>query len=189
MKKLKTNIIVLVGLCLLSLSTVNAQINLPKNNSIKNVELKKNSIEDLKFSVAPIDGIIGELIDGRYQIYWTKNNGVVCCFKTVKEAVNLFPKKNLKYVTGGRYGFVFAETANGDIGNKIADAHIAFRKQNSTITHYAHTSKAGHYRIALLPGKYIVSLKHKGYSNYTTYPGFSVVYNKFSTFNIPIKKL
>ncbi len=44
-------------------------------------------------------------------------------------------------------------------------------------------------KIALLPGKYVVTIKHKGYKSYSTAPGFSIVTDKFETFNIPLKGL
>ncbi len=130
---MKTRITFFAAIFMLTQISVKAQINLPKNKAVKSIELNKGVKPNLKLSTALIDGIIGELIDGRYQIYWTANSGVVCCFKTIKEALNTYPKKNLKYVDSGFAGGVYQETSNGGIGQEIPNASIGFRKQNSII--------------------------------------------------------
>jgi len=190
MKNLKTKTTLLAALFMLSIISINAQLTPPKTTTIKNIELKKETqYKDLKYSIASIDGIIGELLDGRYQIYWTKNSGVVCCFKTVKEVVYAYPKRNLKYATGGNQGFVYQETANSGIGKRIPNAKIAFKNANSTVVHFVHADKNGNYKIGLLPGKYLVTIKRKGYKSYSTAPGFTVINKKFSTFNFPLQKI
>ena len=185
MKNLKITTIVIF---LLGVTCVNAQFTAPKNKKATNLELKKGIKTDLTYNLNPIDGIIGERIDGRYQIYWTKNSGVYCCAKTVKEALNAYPQKNLRYVASGNQGYVYEETSNGGIGKKIPNAHIAFKNVKNSVVHYAHTNKYGNYKIALLPGKYIVRITHKGYKLYTTAPGFSIIYNNYKTFNIPLQR-
>jgi len=188
MKNLKTKITIVIALFMLSTISISAQFTLPKTTTIKDIELKKGQYKDLKMLPSVnYDGYISQTLDGRYIIHWLKDGGVACCFNTIKEALN--SNKKLIVATGGNQGFVYQETANGGVGKKISDAHIAFRRQNSTVAHYAHTNKYGRYKMGLLPGKYIVSIKHKGYKSYTTAPGFTVINKKFATFIIPLKKI
>ncbi len=186
---MKTKISMLLLLFMVSIISVHAQINVPNKTTIKNTQIKNNLKPNLTYSLKPIDGIIGQRLDGRYQIYWVNNDGEYCCAKTLKEAVNTYPKKNLKYVTSGNRGFVYEETANGSIGKKISNVHIAFKNIKNNVTHYAHTNKYGNYKIALLSGKYIVSIQQKGYKNYTTAPSVTVIQNKLRKYNIPLQKL
>ncbi len=136
-KNLKTKITLVVAVFMLSIIGVNAQINLPKNNTIKNVELKNNKY------------------------------------------------KNLKLITGGKQGFVYEEN---NLGKKIPNAEIIFKSEDGKITKKANTDSNGRYKITLKPARYVVTIKYYGYTSYSTAPGFSVVNEKFSTFNIPLKK-
>lgn len=134
---MKTITTLLAALLILSISNINAQINVPKNNRVKDIELKK----------------------GQY--------------------------KDLKLITGGNQGYVYQENS---IDKKIPNAEIIFTSEDGTSTQKVKTDSYGNYKIRLKPARYVVSIIHKGFRSYSTAPGFSVVNDKFSTLNIPLKK-
>ncbi len=97
--------------------------------------------------------------------------------------------KDLKFITSGKQGYVYQETANGGVGKKIPNAEIIFKSEDGRTTQKIITDNYGRYKILLKPARYIVTIKHKGYIYYSTASGFSVVNKKIGTFNIPLKKL
>ena len=97
--------------------------------------------------------------------------------------------KDLKLITGGKQGFVYAETANHGIGKKLANVQLTFKSEKGGRIQKIKTNKYGNYKILLKPGRYIVTAKHPKYRFYSTAPGFSVVNSTFGTFNIPLQKL
>ncbi len=139
---MKTKNILLVLLFTLSITSINAQIKLPKNNTVKNTTFNKTD-----------------------------------------------RLKNLKLITGGNQGFVYVETANHSVGKKLANVEITFKSEKGGRIQKVKTNKYGNYKILLKPGRYIVTAKHPKYRSYSTAPGFSVVNNKYGTFNIPLQKL
>jgi len=117
------------------------------------------------------------------QITLPKNNKI----SNVKLKNNQY--KDLKFITGGNQGFVYAETANHGVGKKLANVELTFKSEKGGRIQKIKTNKYGNYKIRLQPGRYIVTVKHASYKSYSTAPGFSVVNSKFGTFNIPLQKL
>ena len=93
--------------------------------------------------------------------------------------------KNLKLITGGNRGFVYQED---NLKKRLSNAEIIFKSEDGKRTHKVKTDKYGNYKILLKPGRYLVTVKHSGYKNYSTAPGYSVVNSKYGTFNIPLKR-
>ncbi len=95
MKNLKTKTTLVIALFALSIFSINAQINLPKNNTVKNLELKKNQYKDLKLITGGNQGFV-------YQE--TANGGVG---KKIPNAEIIFTSKGrtqkIKTNSYGRY--------------------------------------------------------------------------------------
>jgi len=117
------------------------------------------------------------------QINVQKNNNI----GNIKLKNNQY--KDLKLITGGNQGFVYAETANHGIGKKLANVALTFKSEKGGRIQKIKTNKYGNYKILLKPGRYIVTAKHPKYRYYSTTPGYSVVKSTFGTFNIPLQKL
>ena len=96
--------------------------------------------------------------------------------------------KDLKLITGGNQGYVYFKTKSNKI-KKIPNAEIIFKSEDGTSTQKIKTDSYGNYKIKLKSARYVVTIKHKGYTSYSTAPGFSVINKNFGTFNIPLKKL
>ncbi len=143
---MKNAITLILALFLFNAIPSSAQINTPKNNSVKGIQLKKGPDKNLKLLSLVNDGLIYEKLDGKFMIHFAKG-GVSCCYKTEKAAINAYPNKKLIVVTSGNMGFVYDEKTN----KKIPNAQIVFRKENSTVSQYAHSNTNGRYKIGLTP--------------------------------------
>jgi hypothetical protein len=89
----------------------------------------------------------------------------------------------------GKQGMAFERKPDGSIGPTIAGVEITFVSEDGSFTHTVTTNDAGHYKITLIPQRYVVTATHPDYHDYSTAPGFSVVTGDgYQTFNIFMKK-
>ena len=75
----------------------------------------------------------------------------------------------------GYKGRAFERKPDGSIGPTIAGVEITFVSEDGSSTHTVTTNNAGHYKINLIPQRYVVTATHPDYHDYSSAPGFSVV--------------
>ena len=95
---------------------------------------------------------------------------------------------NSKPITTGFQGLVSLDDNSNKKRKGIPRVEIVFKSEDGTRTQKVTTSSSGRYKIGLKPGRYSVSIKHRGYKIYAP-SGFGVITKKIQTYNFHLKKL
>lgn len=85
-------------------------------------------------------------------------------------------------------GRAFERLGSGGIGRRIPEVTLTFAHERTDERHQTETDERGTYRIDLEPARYRVRAEHPDYEVYTSNPGFLVLRDGGSVFNVFLKR-